>query len=107
MHLGLVLGLMAVRETEFLRLPEKAEVMERVFHPLAVVFEKCQGHIREQICALPVLLEQVTYNQESKRLLDPLKDCPVMMVEFLGSKGPSVENQNEENELLCFGQVVQ
>ena len=30
-----------------------------------------------------------------------------MTVEFLGSKDPSVENQNEENEPLCFGQVVQ
>ena len=49
MHLGLVLGLMAVRETEFLRLPEKAEVMERVFYPLGAVFEKYQEHIREQI----------------------------------------------------------
>ena len=30
-----------------------------------------------------------------------------MTVEFLGSKDPSVEIQNGENEPLCFGQVVQ
>ena len=33
-HLGLVFVRVVVRETEFLRRPEKAEVMGREFHPL-------------------------------------------------------------------------
>ena len=65
-------------------------------------------HIQEQIFALPVLLGQVTYNPESKRLLVPLTDFLGMTVVISGFKRfPVWKNQNEENELLCFGQVVQ
>ena len=57
-------------------------------------------HVLEQIFALPVLLGQVMSNPESKKLLVPLEEFLGMTVEFLGSKDPSVENQNEENAML-------